>query len=99
MLRDEHDRASRVGGAGRRDVLCRRALVAGRCGRQRWRRGLCQWGVMVRRCKVTRRPAALQDGNTALDLAARGGHKDMVVVLLDRGAYLETKPEVSAAAV
>ena len=53
----------------------------------------------MRRCKVTRRPAGSQSGAVVFLLAARGGHKDTVELLLDRGADLETKPEVSAAAV
>ena len=39
--------------------------------------------------------AASQDGSTALILAAWHGHKDMVELLLDRGADLEAKTRVS----
>ena len=40
-----------------------------------------------------------QGGYTALAKAAQGGHKDTVELLLDRGADLEAKDRVSAAAV
>ena len=55
-------------------------------------------GAMVRRGAVTCGPATLQTGATALVLAASGGHKDTVELLLDRGADLEAKDRVSAAA-
>ena len=38
-----------------------------------------------------------QDRRTALELASSGGRKDMVELLLDRGADLEAKDNVSAA--
>ena len=41
--------------------------------------------------------AASQNGFTALVQAASGGHKDVVELLLDRGADLEAKDSVSAA--
>ena len=44
-------------------------------------------------------PAKSQCGNTALVWASKGGHKDTVELLLDRGADLEAKHHVSAAAV
>ena len=46
-----------------------------------------------------RRHVGSQDGSTALVLAAWSGHKDTVELLLDRGADLEAKNGVSAAAV
>ena len=42
---------------------------------------------------------ALQDGWTALIVAAQNGHLEAMELLLDRGADLEAKSEVSAAAV
>ena len=42
---------------------------------------------------------ASQGGRMALILAAGRGHKDTVELLLDRGADLEAKDEVSASAV
>ncbi|CAE7940316.1 unnamed protein product, partial [Symbiodinium sp. KB8] len=42
---------------------------------------------------------ASQGGLTALVKAAQGGHKDTVKLLVDRGADLEAKNSVSAAAV
>ena len=54
---------------------------------------------MVRRGAVTCGPATSQYGSMALVSAARYGHKDMVELLLDRGANLEAKDRVSAAAV
>ena len=63
------------------------------------RRGDVGGGAMVRRGAVaTWRPATSQDGTSALVLAASGGHTDMVELLLDRGADLEAKDRVSAAA-
>ncbi len=53
---------------------------------------------MVRRGAVTCGPATLQCGGMALVLAASGGHKDTVELLLDRGANLEAKDYVRAAA-
>ncbi len=53
----------------------------------------------MRRGAVTCGLAASQDGSTALHGAVRGGHKDTVELLLDRGANLEAKDRVSAAAV
>ena len=41
---------------------------------------------------------ALQDGTTAMMMAAEGGHKDTVELMLDRGADLEAKDEVSQSA-
>ena len=41
--------------------------------------------------------AASQYGGTALVLAASGGHKDVVELLLDRGADLEAKNTVKFA--
>ena len=40
---------------------------------------------------------APQDGNTALMKAAAGGHRDTVELLLDRGADVQAKDEVSSA--
>ena len=54
---------------------------------------------MVRRVEVTYGPAASQKGATALVLMASRGYKATVELLLDRGADLEAKHEVSAAAV
>ena len=54
---------------------------------------------MVRRGAVPCGRATSQYGYTALVLAASGGHTDMVELLLDRGADLEAKNGVSAAAV
>ena len=51
--------------------------------------------AMVRRREVTCGPVASQYGATALVAAARRGHKDMVELLLDRGADLEAKNNVS----
>ncbi len=56
-------------------------------------------GAMVRRGGVTCGPAGSQHGATALVEAAYDGHTDTVEVLLDRGADLEAKDEVSAAGV
>ena len=56
-------------------------------------------GAMVRRGAVTCGPATSQYGDTALVRAAYDGHKDTVELLLDRGAKLEAKGRVSAAAV
>ena len=39
-----------------------------------------------------------QDGATALVLMAKAGHKDTVELLVDRGAHLEARDRVSAAA-
>ena len=50
---------------------------------------------MVRRGAVTCGPAASQNGASALMVAAFGGHKDTVELLLDRGADLEAKNGVS----
>ncbi len=55
--------------------------------------------AMVRRREVTRGLATTQAGGTALFRATYHGHKDMVELLLDRGADLEAKDRVSAAAV
>jgi hypothetical protein len=38
----------------------------------------------------------LQDGRTPLYIAARGDHKDVVVLLLDRGAEVNAAKNVSA---
>ena len=54
---------------------------------------------MVRRGAVTYGPATSQYDGTALVQAASGGHTDMVELLLDRGADVKAKDEVSAAAV
>ena len=56
-------------------------------------------GAMVRRGAVTCGPATSQNGSPALVSAARYGHNDTVELLLDRGADLEAKDEVSEAAV
>ena len=56
-------------------------------------------GAMVRGGAVLCGPATSQHGATALVLAASEGHIDAVELLLDRGADLEAKHEVSAAAV
>ncbi len=53
---------------------------------------------MLRRDAVTRGHVASQYGATALVWAASGGYKDTVELLLDRGADLEAKDSVSAAA-
>ena len=53
----------------------------------------------MRRGAVTCGPSAPQDGATALALAASQAHTDTVELLLDRGADLEAKHEVSEAAV
>ncbi len=53
---------------------------------------------MVRRVTVICGPVVSQFDGTALVQAARGGHKDTVELLLDRGANLEAKDRVSAAA-
>ena len=53
----------------------------------------------MRRSDVTCGPAVSQSGGTALVAAARGGHAGVVELLLDRGADLEAKHEVSAVAV
>ena len=42
------------------------------------------------------RVRALQDGDTALIVAARDGEAEAVALLLDRGADLEAKDNVSA---
>ena len=53
---------------------------------------------MVQRVTVICGPVVSQGGATALVLAASGGHNVMVELLLDRGANLEAKDRVSAAA-
>ncbi len=63
------------------------------------RRGHVGRGAMVGRGAVTCGPATSQDGSTALVRAASGGHTDTVELMLDRGADLEVKNEVSAASV
>ena len=52
----------------------------------------------MRRGAVTCGPAVPQYGATVLVLAASAGHTDTVELLLDRGADLEAKSRVSAAA-
>ncbi len=54
---------------------------------------------MVRQGAVSCGPATSQYEIAALVAAARRGHKDTVVLLLDRGADLESKDCVSAACV
>ena len=66
----------------------RRLWLGGHAGRE----------AMARRGAVTCGPAGSQGGATALVLAADHGHKDTVELLLDRGANLEAKDRVSAAA-
>ena len=61
--------------------------------------GHAGWGVALRRGDVTCGPAVSQCRGTALVAAASGGYKDTVELLLDRGADLEAKHEVSAVAV
>ena len=104
MLRDGPRQASQAGASGRwqwcvgaswscRGPACGAALVGQRGGH-------AGRGAMVRRGAVaTWRPATSQDGTSALVLAASGGHNVMVELLLDRGADLEAKDRVSAAAV
>ena len=53
----------------------------------------------MRRGAVTCEPAMPQNGATALARAAFCGHADTVELLVDRGADLEAKSRVSAAAV
>ena len=60
-------------------------------------RAVVSEGATVRRGEVTRVLARSQSGDTALAMAASGGHKDMVELLLDRGVDLEAKARVSAA--
>ena len=56
-------------------------------------------GAMARRGAVTCGRGTSQAGGTALVRAASRGHKDTVELLLDRGADLQAKDRVSAAAV
>ena len=56
-------------------------------------------GAIARRDALAYGPATSQYGATALFVVARRGHKDMVKLLLDRGADLEAKMWVSAVAV
>ena len=72
-------------------------------GRPAWEAALAGWnasrGATARRGAVSCWHAASQYGATALVAAARRGHKDTVELLVDRGADLEAKDRVSAAAV
>ena len=70
--------------------LMPRAGVGGLAGGAGWK------SVTVRRCAVWFKHAFSQDGATSLVVAASGGHKDTVELLLDRGADLEAKDRVGA---
>ena len=76
-------------------VILSRAAVGGGAGAG----GDVGRGAMGRLGAVTCGHAMPQDGYTALALAAFGGHKDTVELLLDRGADLEAKDKVSPSAV
>ena len=88
-------------GGGRRDgddASGCRAPVAGRACEPALAGAHVGRGAMARRSAVTCGPATSQDGATALALAAEHGHKATVELLLERGANLEAKDCVSAAA-
>ena len=68
-----------------------RAGVGGLAGGAVWK------AVTVRRCKGRFEHACSQEGATALAVAASSGRQDTVELLLDRGADVEAKNEVSRA--
>ncbi len=55
-----------------------------------------EWLDVARHREVPCEHASSQDGATALVWAAARGHKDIIELLLDRGADLEAQDSVSA---